>query len=263
MDHKGRIGDKPAFSIFQEFLSINRLPPQQSPTHYSIHEIKSHCFSCHTATSHAFIHQFSVHTNPRSITLCLLIKQRLALAVRRLRMSNATEQAVTTVVLGSRNINRSHQEDTEDDKGEDPLQSNDLDGNLAEGQSWKTKSAHRLSSPRTEKTLTQRKETETITQNIILPHDDIEQTHQQDHPDKDIGKDTAGQIMAVHGDRAVPEERCEGPGVGSGDGGKVYEGWEAMVAPVGDGLVDEVGDEDDLGAPEVVAGPEENPGEHE
>lgn len=120
-----------------------------------------------------------------------------------------------------------------------------------------------LSYPTIETTLTQRKETETITQNIILSHDDIEQTHQQNHPDKDIGKDTAGQIMAMHGDRAVPEERCEGPGIGSGDGGKVYEGREAAVAPVGDGLVDKVDDEDDLGAPEVAAGPEENPGEHE
>lgn len=69
--------------------------------------------------------------------------------------------------------------------------------------------------------------------------------------------------MAMHGNRAVPEERCEGPGVGPGDGGKVYEGWEAVVAPVGDSLVDEMGDEDDLGTPEAAASPEENPGEHE
>lgn len=142
MNHKGRIGDKLAFNKFQESLSINRLPPQQSRTHFSIHEIKSYCFSSHTATSFTFIHQFSFHANPRSITLCLLIKQRLAFPVRRLRMSHATEQTVTTVVLRSRNINGSHQEDTEDDKGEDPLQSNDLDVELAEGQSWKAESAH-------------------------------------------------------------------------------------------------------------------------
>lgn len=43
----------------------------------------------------------------------------------------------------------------------------------------------------------------------------------------------------------------------------MHEGWQAVVAPVGDGLVDEVGDEDDLCAPEVVAGPEEDPGEDE
>lgn len=142
MNHKGRIGDKPAFKKFQESLSINRLPPQQSLALFSIPGIKSPCFSCHTATSLAFIHQFSFHTNPRSMNLSLLIKQRLALAVRRLRMSNATEQTVTTVVPGSRNINGSHQENAEDDNGEDPLQSNDLDGELAEGQSWKTESEH-------------------------------------------------------------------------------------------------------------------------
>jgi hypothetical protein len=43
----------------------------------------------------------------------------------------------------------------------------------------------------------------------------------------------------------------------------VYEGRETAMTPVGNGLVDEVGDEDDLGAPEVVTGPEENPGEDE
>lgn len=41
------------------------------------------------------------------------------------------------------------------------------------------------------------------------------------------------------------------------------EGGEALVTPVGDGLVDEVGDQDDLGAPEVVSGPEKNPGKDE
>lgn len=65
------------------------------------------------------------------------MKQRLALAVRRLRVRNTAEQTVTTVVLGSRNINGSNQEDGENDKGKDPLQSNDLDGELAECQRWK------------------------------------------------------------------------------------------------------------------------------
>lgn len=41
------------------------------------------------------------------------------------------------------------------------------------------------------------------------------------------------------------------------------EGGETAVTPVSNGLVDEVGDEDDLGAPEVVTGPEEDPGEDE
>jgi hypothetical protein len=36
-----------------------------------------------------------------------------------------------------------------------------------------------------------------------------------------------------------------------------------LVTPVGNGLIDEVDDEDDLGAPEVVTGPEKDPGEDE
>jgi hypothetical protein len=69
--------------------------------------------------------------------------------------------------------------------------------------------------------------------------------------------------MTVNGDGSVPEERRQSPGIGSGDGGQVDEGGEALVTPVGDGLVDKVGDEDDLGAPEVVSGPEKNPGKDE
>jgi hypothetical protein len=35
----------------------------------------------------------------------------------------------------------------------------------------------------------------------------------------------------------------------------VHESRQAAVSPVGDRLVDQVGDEDNLGTPEVVAGP--------
>lgn len=96
-----------------------------------------------------------------------------------------------------------------------------------------------------------------------MSHDNIKQTNQQDHPDKDISNDPTRQIVAVHGDSSVPEERRQSPGIGSGYGGEVDEGGQAAVTPVSNGLVDEVCDEDDLGAPEVVSGPEENPGKDE
>ena len=41
------------------------------------------------------------------------------------------------------------------------------------------------------------------------------------------------------------------------------EGRQTVVAPVGGMLEEEMGSEDDLRAPEVVAGPEEDPGEDE
>lgn len=41
----------------------------------------------------------------------------------------------------------------------------------------------------------------------------------------------------------------------------MHEGWKPTVAPVCGMQVDEVEDEEDLGAPEVVAGPEEDPDE--
>lgn len=89
------------------------------------------------------------------------------------------------------------------------------------------------------------------------------QPNQHNHPDEDIRDDSARQVMAMHRDSTVPKQRRQRPGVRACHGGKAHEGWEAMVAPVCDGLVDEVGDEDNLCAPEVVAGPEEDPGEDE
>lgn len=69
--------------------------------------------------------------------------------------------------------------------------------------------------------------------------------------------------MAVRSNGTIPEQRSQGPGIWTCDGRKVDEGWKTRVVPVGDGLVDEVGDEDDLRTPEVVASPEEDPGKGE
>jgi hypothetical protein len=67
----------------------------------------------------------------------------------------------------------------------------------------------------------------------------------------------------MHSNSTIPEYREQRPGIGPRDGRKVHEGREGRVAPVGDALVEEVGDDDDLRAPEVVAGPEQDPGEDE
>lgn len=69
--------------------------------------------------------------------------------------------------------------------------------------------------------------------------------------------------MAVNCDRAVPEQSCQRPGIGASDSGKMHESRQAAVAPVGDSLVNQVRDEDDLGTPEVVTSPQEDPGEDE
>lgn len=43
----------------------------------------------------------------------------------------------------------------------------------------------------------------------------------------------------------------------------MHEIWQFRVAPVSDALVDEMGHQNNLGAPEVVASPERDPGENE
>lgn len=47
-------------------------------------------------------------------------------------MRNATEETVTSVVLGAGDIKGSYQEKTEDDKRKDPLQGNNLYCELAQ-----------------------------------------------------------------------------------------------------------------------------------
>jgi len=89
------------------------------------------------------------------------------------------------------------------------------------------------------------------------------QANQQNHPDKDVSDDPAGQVMAMHRDSPVPEQRCQSPGVGARNSGQVHESGQPAVATVCDGLVDEVGDENDLGPPEVVAGPQHDPDNEE
>ena len=89
------------------------------------------------------------------------------------------------------------------------------------------------------------------------------QSNHQNHPDKDVSHDPTGQVVAMHRDSSVPEQRRQSPGVGSRNGRQVHESGESAMAPVGDSLVDKVGDEDDLGPPEVVAGPQQDPGNDE
>lgn len=67
--------------------------------------------------------------------LCLVVEQGLSLAIGRLWVCNATEETVTSVVLGAGDIERRHGEETKNNKRKDPLQSNDLDGELSQRES--------------------------------------------------------------------------------------------------------------------------------
>lgn len=62
-----------------------------------------------------------------------LVKQRLSLPVHRFGVGNATEEAVAASVLGRGDIKRDDQEHGKDSKGKDPLQGNNLDSDLSDG----------------------------------------------------------------------------------------------------------------------------------
>lgn len=101
-------------------------------------------------------------------------------------MCHATEQRVTSIVPGAGEIHRFHQEDGEDDKSKDPLQGNDLDGELLYSQG-------------------QHQPTQTIPQDIILGGNNVRRPHGKNHPDKHIGHDPRRDAIAVHRDSPVPE----------------------------------------------------------
>lgn len=69
--------------------------------------------------------------------------------------------------------------------------------------------------------------------------------------------------MTVCCDSAIPEECSHSPGEGTSDGREMYKGGQTMVSPVCGELVDQMGNDDNFSAPEVVTGPEEDPGEDE
>ena len=49
-------------------------------------------------------------------------------------MHNPTKERVTVIILGAGEIDRGDEEDDKDDEGKDPLQRNDLDGDLFDSQ---------------------------------------------------------------------------------------------------------------------------------
>jgi hypothetical protein len=91
----------------------------------------------------------------------------------------------------------------------------------------------------------------------------MEQADGSNHPDKDVGDNSTGQVMAMCCNCAIPEERRHCPSQRTRDGRKMHESGEPLVAPVGRELVEQVGNQDHLGTPEVVAGPKEDPGKNE
>ena len=111
--------------------------------------------------------------------------------------------------------------------------------------------------------LTKRQPTQTIPQDIILRGDDMCGPKGEHRPDKNIRDDSRRHAIAIHRDGAIPEEAQQGPGIGTRDGGEMHEGREMTVAPGGGVLVEEARDEQDLGGPEVVARPEQDPDEEE
>lgn len=45
-----------------------------------------------------------------------------------------------------------------------------------------------------------------VAENIVLGRKDVNKANQEDHPDEDIGHNSCGQAMSMHGNSSVPEQ---------------------------------------------------------
>lgn len=84
----------------------------------------------------------------------------------------------------------------------------------------------------------------------------MDKANQENHPNEDIGHDSRGQAMSMHGHSSVPEQGRKRPCIWSCNGGPVHKRRRSAVSPVCRRLADDVDDEDDFSGPEVTADPE-------
>lgn len=85
--------------------------------------------------------------------------------------------------------------------------------------------------------------------------------NRKQYPNKNIRHNPHRQLITIHRDSSIPKQPKQRPRIRPRDSREVHEGRKPTVAPVCGVEVDKVENEEDLGAPEVVAGPEEDPDE--
>jgi hypothetical protein len=136
---------------------------------------------------------------------------------------------------GNSDRDGSKEEDSHDDKGEDPLQGDNLTEELRDANGGG-------------------KNAEREAHGVVLVDDDEEASVGENGPDEDVAKDAGDQVSRV-GDHesSVPVDGDKGPGQGSRDDGRVDETRVGVVAEVQRREVEEVEDENDLGPVEVGA----------
>jgi hypothetical protein len=110
---------------------------------------------------------------------------------------------------------------------------------------------------------TEGQQTQTVSQEIIDGQKDVNGADQKNNPEEDVRGDIRGQIMRPDGSRSRPEERNQCPGIWACDNSYMRNRWQSANAPEQEMLVDKVGNHNDLGGPEVVSSPEEDPRNNE
>ena len=110
---------------------------------------------------------------------------------------------------------------------------------------------------------TEGQQTQTVPQEIIDGQKDVNGADQKDNPEEDVRGDIRGQIMRPDGSSSCPEERNQCPGIWACDNRDMGNRWQSANVPEQEMLVDKVGDHNDLGGPEVVSRPEEDPRNNE
>lgn len=169
----------------------------------------------------------------------VVVQQRCALPIF---IHNLTTRILSPIQFPAqrtrnRHSQRAKERDAEDDEGEDPLQSDDLDRELRNGQG-------------------QCQQSHGGAEGVVLECDEAESREDQEVPDEDVGHDASGKSMRVNHRRAVPEEGDKAPCEWAGDGRDMNQQRGGSMVEIEEQIVEEVDHKDEFALPEVAAGPE-------
>lgn len=109
--------------------------------------------------------------------------------------------------------------------------------------------------------LTQSQERQRIPEDVIADREDVNKSNHENHPDKNVGDNTRGQVVSMHRNSTIPEQSSQRPGIWSRDSRPVHERRRSEMDPICRRLAQDMDNEDDLGWPEKVSGPKHDESE--
>jgi len=168
----------------------------------------------------------------------VVVQKRGSLLVGRYNVLISSEAELLAKDTWNGDDKGSEEENSHDGESKDPLESNDMCGELANAKS-------------------SCQYTECEAHGVVLEDNEEEEPIDEDTPDSYIGQDASWETMAVGCNSTVPVESNKRPCQWPRDNGDMNETGMCVVSEIEGGQVEEVGNENDL-CPNVVSSNEEH-----